>query len=661
VDENCSGICYRCKQVFEHLFIRPVLSLLIDIGVPCPDRVPSPQPITTESSSSTPLLAVITAVIVIAGLYLGKDLLIPFAFALLLSFLLSSPVTWLERMHLGRAVSVVLVLVTTFLLAGALIWLGLQQLSGMVETFPQYRDHILRKIQAVRNPAGAGMARSIQSLNQLMNALTARQTPADLREQTAVANQGPRRHEAQPVPVEVIKPETGLFSSLSFVSELLIHYVGLLIAAVILTLFMLLNRGHLRNRLFRLLGQGHLVLMTTALDEAAQKVSRYLLTQTLVNLCFGTFLGLGLWGLGVPYAPFWGALAAFLRFIPYVGTILAGGGPLLLSLAVFDGWSRPLRTVALCAAIEAIMSGAVEPWLYATRTGISSLAILISAAFWTLLWGPIGLILATPLTVCLAVLGRNIPHLAFLYVLLGDEPVLTPEVSYYQRLLAMDEEEAAELAETFLKEKTVIELYDEVLIPALGLAEQDRHNNRLEEHRVDFLQRSIRDLLDELTDRATPTLTQSRASNAEILCIPVRDEADELVGMMAAQTLQESERNSRCLSLGKVAEFVKGPSENSPELVILSALPPFAVLPARALCRHLRRSHPHVKIVLGIWNSAAPAEKIRERLGSQCSDTVVTSIQQLNELQQLAPHEGKPSQEVEAESGAMIGMDQGAR
>jgi predicted PurR-regulated permease PerM len=614
--------------------------------------VPAQPPI-SKSSSSTHLLAVITAVIVIAGLYLGKDLIIPFALALLLSFLLSSPVAWLERMRLGRPVSVVLVLMMTFVLAGALIWLGLQQLSGMTESFPHYRDHIVRKIQALRNPPGAGMARSIQTLNQVVDALTSRQTPADIREQTAVTNQGTRRQEVKPVPVEVIKPDTGLFSSLGFVSELLIHYLGVLGAAVILTLFMLLNRGHLRNRLFRLLGQGHLVLMTTAMDEAAQRVSRYLLTQTLVNISYGTLLGVGLWGIGVPYAPFWGVLAAFLRFVPYIGTILAGGGPLLLSLAAFDGWSRPLLTVALFIAIEAITAGAVEPWLYATRTGISSLAVLVSAAFWTLLWGPIGLILATPLTVCLAVLGRNMPHLAFLYVLLGDEPVLTPEVSYYQRLLAMDEDEAAELAETFLKEKTVLELYDEVLIPALRLAEQDRHDNRLEEHRVEFLQRSIRDLLDELADRATPTVTESSSSNEEILCIPVRDEADELVGMMAVQILQETGRKARCLSLGAVADLLKSRSENSAELIILSALPPLAVIPARALCRHLRRSHPHAKMVLGIWTSAAPAEKIRERLGHQCSEIVVTSIQQLKNLQKLAPHQGTPPQETEREWGAV--------
>lgn len=616
--------------------------------------MPTPPSITKNSSSSTQLLAVITAVVVIAGLYLGKDLIIPFALALLLSFLLSTPVGWLERLRLGRPFSVVTVLVATFLLAGALIWLGLQELSGMAVGFPEYRAHILRKMEMLRNPASAGVVSSLENLTQLADELAAREIPENKPAPSDGAGQmgkpmGPKR-EVHPLPVEIVKTHTGFFSSFGSLSDSVIHFLALLGAVVVLTLFMLLNRGHLRNRLFRLLGQGHLVLMTTALDEAAEKVSRYLLTQTLVNTSFGTLLGIGLWGIGVPYAPFWGALATFLRFIPYAGTFLAGAGPLVLALAVFDGWSKPLMTVGLFIAIELVTSGVVEPWLYATRTGISSLAILISTAFWTLLWGPIGLILATPLTVCLAVLGRNIPHLAFLHVLLGDEPVLTPDVCYYQRLLAMDEEEAVEMAEAFLKEKTVTELYDEMLIPALALAEQDRHGNRLEDGRADFLFRSTHDLLEELAERSTIMVNEPAAPATPVVCVPVRDEADELVALMATQTLQDAGHNVRCLSLRAVAEFAKGAGGNTAELVILSALPPFALLPARALCRRLRRSHPRARVVLGIWNSTAPAEKIKERLGPQCSDAVVTSMLELKEQLRDLTSKSAPAQgETEAQ------------
>jgi len=589
--------------------------------------LPLLTPPAKDRSPATQLLAVITAVVVIAGLYFGKDLVIPFALALLLSFLLSTPVAWLERLHLGRTLSVLVVLTTAFLLTGGLIWLGIQQLNGMAQNFPQYQAHIVRKLELLRNPAGLGILNAAQNFSQLKDDLTAHRLQAEGRGYSVNSDKGRLKGAVLPVPVEVVKPDTGILSSLGFVSTSIVHYLGLVGAVIILTLFILLNRGHLRNRLFRLFGQGHLVLMTTALDEAAQRVSRYLLTQSLVNTCFGTLLGLGLWAIGVPYAPFWGVLAAFLRFIPYIGTFLAGVCPFILSLAVFNGWSKPALTVALFVAIEAVTSGAVEPWLYATRTGISSLAILLSAAFWTLLWGPIGLILSTPLTVCLAVLGRHAPPLAFLHVLLGDEPVLTPDVCYYQRLLAMDEEEATELAETYRKEKTLVELYDNVLIPALGLAEQDRHDNRLEENRARFLYRSTRDLLDEFAERAAPDHASS-LSPASILCIPARDEADELIGTMLAQTLQESGWSVRCLSLGQVDDMLKPSSKEAADVVVVSALPPFAILPARALCRKLRRSHPKLKLILGVWNATVPAEKIKERLGPQCADAVVISLQE---------------------------------
>jgi predicted PurR-regulated permease PerM len=612
--------------------------------------VPLVTPDPQDRSSSTQLLAVITTVVVIAGLYFGKDLVIPFALALLLSFLLSTPVTWLERLRLGRPVSVLVVLATTFLAAGGLVWLGLQQLNEMAENVPQYQAHIVQKLESLRSPAGPGVVSMAQHLNQLANQFTARRLQTESRDQFVSASKGQQKQGARPVAVEIVKPDTGILSSLGLVSTSIAHCLGLFGAVVILTLFMLLNRGHLRNRLFRLFGQGHLVLMTTALDEAAQRVSRYLLTQSLVNASFGTLLGIGLWWIGVPYAPFWGVLACFLRFVPYLGTFLAGAGPFILSLAALDGWSKPLLTVALFITIEVLTSCVVEPWLYATRTGISSLAILLSAAFWTLLWGPIGLILSTPLTVCLAVLGRHAPSLAFLHVLLGDEPVLTPDICYYQRLLAMDEEEATELAESYLKSKTLIELYDDVLIPALEMAEQDRHDNRLEENRVRFLYGTTRELIDEFAERIAPD-NKPNLSPVSVLCIPVRDEADELVGTMLAQILQGSGWNAHPLGLAAVNDLLKPASGKTADVLILSALPPFAILPARALCRKLRRVYPKAKIVLGIWKAAVPAEKIQERLGPQCADAAVTSLQEATAQMQavFAPLAATPQSEVQTQ------------
>ena len=263
---------------------------------------------------------------------------------------------------------------------------------------------------------------------------------------------------------------------------------------------MLLKREDLRNRLLRLAGLGQLNLMTQALDDAAGRVSRYMLMQFLVNASFGTLFGLGLYLIGVPNPVLWGVVAGILRIVPYVGTLVAATLPFALSLAVFDGWLRPLLVFLLVAGLELIIANFVEPWLYGAHVGISSLALLVTAVFWTVLWGPAGLILSTPLTVCVVVLGRYVPQLSFLHILLGDEPVLAPEAQIYQRLLAMDQLEAHGIVGQFLKGRPLVELYDSVLIPALSMAEQDRHKGAIDAVREEFLFLSINEMIAEFSE-----------------------------------------------------------------------------------------------------------------------------------------------------------------
>ena len=269
---------------------------------------------------------------------------------------------------------------------------------------------------------------------------------------------------------------------------------------LIFTVFMLLKREDLRNRLLRLAGLGQLNLMTQALDDASGRVSRYLLMQFLVNAGFGTLFGFGLYCIGVPYPALWGVVAGILRYVPYVGTMVAATLPLALSLAVFDGWLRPLLVFLLVAGLELIIANFVEPWLYGARVGISSLALLVTAVFWTVLWGPAGLILSTPLTVCVVVLGRYFPQLSFLHTMLGDEPVLAAEAQIYQRLLAMDQLEAQAVVDEFLKGRPLVELYDLVLLPALSMAEQDRHKGAIDAAREEFLFLSINEMVVELSE-----------------------------------------------------------------------------------------------------------------------------------------------------------------
>jgi predicted PurR-regulated permease PerM len=415
---------------------------------------------------------------VIAALHFGKELVIPLALAILLSFLLAYPATWLERLKLGRVLSVAVVLVTTFSAAGAIIWIGAQQFTEMVSGLPDYRQNIHRKLVKIGNPASSGLGRAVESASQIATDLSARSVIAKTQQTTVPAGQAQKPTSRAPVPVQVVNDMPDGMESLRLISTSIAQVAGTALVIVVLTLFILLRRNDLRNRLFRLFGERRISVMTTAIDDASKRVSQYLLTQSIVNGTFGLLLGVGLSALGVPYAAFWGAAAAAARFLPYVGAMTAGVCPFLLSVAVFDGWTKPLLTLGPFVTVEATTFGLLEPWFYATRTGISSLAVLISAAFWTVLWGPIGLVLSTPLTVLLFVLGRHVPQLQLLHILLGDQPALSSEAQYYQRLLAMDEGEARDVVEEYLKAKTRIELYDSVLIPALLLAEQDRHKER---------------------------------------------------------------------------------------------------------------------------------------------------------------------------------------
>ncbi len=556
---------------------------------------------TNRRSDSSYLLRVISGVAIVAGLYFGKELLVPFALALLLSFLLSAPVCWLQRLKLKKAFAVSVVVTVAAAVVLSLAWLGVQELSGIVTDLPQYRANMMHKLQSVRNPAGLGLSKLFQSVDGLRSVAQTGEQPVQ-----------------KPVPVRVVSAAENVPAIGPFGVSLL-SAIASAFAVAVLTLFMLLNREHLRNRLLRLMGQGRLLAMTTALDDAAQRVSRYLLTQSLVNSTFGALWGLGLFVIGVPYAAFWGVAAAMLRFIPYVGTFFAGICPVVVASIALTGWRRPLMAMALYAALEGLVSSVIEPWLYATRTGISSLAILLSAAFWTLLWGPIGLILSTPLTVCLAVVGRHIPAMEFLYVLLGDEAALTEDVRLYQRLLAQDEDEAAQVLEECLKDMSLTEVFDKVVIPALGMAEQDRHNGNLEESRSEYIQGAVRELIADVSEAAP----HSEAPHQDLVvgCVPARDEADATVNSMLVHILHANGFDA--FSVRSLDEL----RDRRADVLVVSALPPLAMLPARSLCRKIQKSHPDVKVVLGVWNSENAGDDIQKRLSSSCIDTVVTSLQ----------------------------------
>jgi predicted PurR-regulated permease PerM/CheY-like chemotaxis protein len=596
-------------------------------------------------------LFILATMAVLVALYFGRDVLIPFALALLISFLLTPPVNLLERLRLGKVMPVVIVLLVAYCAAGGIIYICAQQFSNILEGLPEYQYNLRSKIQRIENPASSSkLKRAVDSLKAL--ATEAAPDSSTYEKQKALRKSGKRGPEPEtPVPVEVVKPSTGILGSMGLLGGSAARLIGTLFGVVVLSLFMLLRREDLRDRIFRLFGQGRISLVTTALNDAARRVSRYLFSQFCVNTVFGTLLGTGLYFIGVPYPVFWGGLGALLRFIPYVGTVIAAACPFIMALAVSDGWKVPLLTLGLWAVVEVIISGALEPWLYAERAGISSLAVLISAAFWTTLWGPVGLILATPLTVCLVVLGRHVPQFEFVYILFGDEPTLSPEAGYYQRMLAGKEQSARDLIEEFMEGKTQRELYDEVLIPALLMMEKDRHEGAVEPERERSIFRSTRELIEDFASEAPEPVEQRIGPRGQIsiMIVSVRDEADELAGLMLGEILERNGYRAKTVPPNVVSELVRAIESEHPDIVFISSIPPYAVSHTRSICRRLRQGMPEVIPITCLWGAGDDIEHSQGKIKAGCSDHVITTIEQAEvQLHLLYPRDDRDREEAAA-------------
>jgi predicted PurR-regulated permease PerM len=596
---------------------------------------------TGEVTAASRLLTLVGIVVVIAGLYFGRQVLIPLALAVVLAFLLTPLVALLEKVHFGRVPSVLAALVLSFAILTAAGWGVANQLMEVLSDLPDYKANIHNKIEAISAPGTGGFSKARATVNDLSKELT---SASETEGNKKLPNGG-----KQPISVQVAAPP---HSAAEYLRDVVGPLTGILETAgivVIFALFILLKREDLRNRLLRLAGSGQLSVMTQALDEASQRLGRYLLLQFLVNASYGLLFGLGVYAIGMPHALLWGVLGGLLRFVPYVGTPIAALFPMTLALAVFPGWSQVGLTFLLYLFLELIIANLIEPWLYGAHTGVSSLAILVAAVFWVMLWGPVGLILSTPLTVCLILMGRYVPQLDFLEILLGDEPVLSPQAHFYQRLLALDDDEARDIAVRYLKENPIASLYDLVLIPALGLAERDRHMNVLDETRRKFIHQSTRELIEELyegsqdapivgrdgpgTDGSSIIAVDVRTlSGAKIICISAKDEADEIVATMVMQLLRRAGRNADVLPMAPISTMFEQLEQLHPDVICVSALPPFAAGRAKALCKQLRQRHPKVKIVLGLWEFPGGVTKAQERVGLGSADMIGTSLAQIVSL-----------------------------
>jgi len=552
---------------------------------------------------------------VVAVLYFARDVLVPLAAAITLALILSPAVAWLHRRRLPRFMAALLVMFLSASIAGSVGYVIFKQLVQVVNELPRYRDNIDNKIKTIRAPHQGALGRAAESVKELGKELTPPKevTPPPLGRQPSSRAPTP----ANPLPVQVIDPTPSELVYLRDITQPFLAPLAKLGIVLVFTIFLLVEEGDLRNRVFRLAGLNRLNVMTQAIDDGTRRVSRYLMLQFLVNAVFGILCGVGLYMIGVPYAALWGAVAAILRIVPYAGSIVAGLLPLILSLAVFDGWGPPLLVLALFVALEGITGNLIEPWLYGAHTGISALALLVTTVFWTALWGPIGLVLSTPLTVCLVVLGRHVPHLSFLHILLGDQPVLAPAAHFYQRLLAMDEHEARLVANQFRKENSLARLYDGVIIPALTMAEQDRHKGALDPEREEFVFLSVREIVADFgaQDRAedgepSREQEQPRLIGQRILCLAANDEADEVAAAMLAQLLEHAGCVTVAVPLTSSAISVLTPMQpTSDDIFCVSAIQPFAFSHARTLSRELRVSFPRTRIVIGVWGFNGDTER----------------------------------------------------
>jgi predicted PurR-regulated permease PerM/methanogenic corrinoid protein MtbC1 len=584
--------------------------------------------IVPRRASSIPAAAIV--ILAIAVLYLARDVFIPLAFAIVLSLILAPAVGWLQRLRMRRFVASLLVMLLSLTAAGVVGYVIFQQLVQVVNELPTYRDNINHKIQAVTGPGKGVFGQAAQSVKQLEKELV---PPPDQPVPAAPPGRvGSTNAPAKPVPVQVVEAPANVLVYLREVAQPFLRPLALLGIVLVFTIFLLVEEADVRNRIFRLAGLNRLNVMTQALEDATQRVSRYLMLQFLVNATFGVVFGVGVYLIGLPYAALWGTVTALFRIVPYIGSFTAGLLPVLLSLAVFDSWKPPLLVFLLFMTLEVVTANWLEPWLYGAHTGVSSLALLLTTVFWAMLWGPAGLILSTPLTVCVVVLGRYVPHLEFLHILLGDQPVLSPQAHYYQRLLAMDDQEAREVAEEYRKSNSLLQLYDAVLLPALILAEQDRHKGALDRTREEFLFLSVREMLAEFSEKEQISATEEFREapqptfEGRVLCFAAHDEADEIASAMLTQLLESAGYATVSLSGPTFQAMLAQVEPAANDVFCISSVPPFAFTHARTLNRQLRAKFPRAKILVGVWGFSGEMERAVQRFQPTPPDKLVSSL-----------------------------------
>ncbi|HEY0291123.1 MAG TPA: AI-2E family transporter, partial [Hansschlegelia sp.] len=578
--------------------------------------------------------AAIVGSVVVAVLYVGSDVLIPLALALLLSFVLAPLVGRARKLGLPRTPSVIIVALFAFAILFGLSAMIAGQVGQLAADLPEYQSTMREKAQSIREATGG--SRTLERAGDLLQILGQELNAPSAQGETIAADGKPMADPlkaGKPLPVEIHQPAPTPLQNMQAIIQPLVHPLATAGIVMVFVIFILLQREDLRNRLMSLAGSNDLQRTTAALDDAAKRLSRLLLTQVAVNAAFGVAIAIGLSLIGVPSAALWGILGAVLRFVPYIGAIIAAICPLILAASVDPGWTMLIWTAVLFAVVEPLVGHVIEPVVYGRSTGLSPVAVVLAATFWTVLWGPIGLVLSTPLTVCLVVLGRHVQALRFLDTMFGDRPSLTPPELFYQRMLVGDPAEAAEKAEEFLKERSLSTYYEEVALPGLLLATRDATRGALDDRRLATVRAAADELVEDLDEWAdedpmadpidqtadmeiiAAVESSDMAASAAALpvapppmvrarCVGGRSALDHAAAgvmrqILAKHGVEASLEDETFLSSASVVELEKG----GPRTIVCLALLDPTEAHLRLAVRRARRRAPQATVLAAFWSA----------------------------------------------------------
>jgi len=574
---------------------------------------------------------------IICGLlFWAQVVLIPIALAALVTFLISPLVTRLDRWGLPRLVAVIVVAGGVTGLIGGLGYVVAGELAELARELPEYRDNIRNKIEDLRSMTRGGTLESVQDTIAEITADVERDAAAEAR---AAADEDDR----EPVRVAV-EPERQLIGDTELLGPVFqaAATAGL---TMLLSIFMLIKREDLRNRLVSLAGQASLAVTTKAFSEAGQRISRYLLMQFIINASMGLAVGLGLYLIGVPYSALWGLAAAVLRYIPYVGPWLAALLPITVSLVTAPGWEQVALVVGLFLVLELFSNNVMEPWLYGQSVGLSPIAVIVAAIFWTWLWGPVGLVIATPITACLVVLSRYIPELAAFDRLLSERPALQPHLWLYQRLLARDEDEAEDIVEEHREGHSLSETCDELLLGSLLALKRDLADGRLISEDGEFVESALREMVDELDESVDSKMACPADGEGEpaleapepvlLVGMPVRDTLDDIALQLLRVMLREVHCTLEILSPQTlIGERIAEVEVRRPAAVCIASLPG-DLMATRHVCKRLRARLPALPLIVGrLLNSRKAPERSRQLLKAAGAQHVVSTLEELRDLLQ---------------------------